>query len=66
MSIRCLQFFQKTNLETLIFALAYWERNFLVTFLEELKTQKIPFGINWPLEYKKRYLNLYQMFDFNN
>ena len=39
----CLQFFQKMNLKISISAL------FFVRFLEELKTPKSPFKINWPL-----------------
>ena len=34
----------------LIFALAYWGRNFSFVFWGELKKTKSPFKINWPLE----------------
>ena len=44
----CLQFFQKTNLEILVFALAGAE--IFRSFLEELKNPKFLFKINWPLE----------------
>jgi hypothetical protein len=44
----CLQFFQKTNLKILFFALTYWGRSFSFDFLEELKKTKSPFEINWP------------------
>jgi hypothetical protein len=37
----CLQFFQKINLKILIFALAYWDRNFLFFFWKNLKTRKV-------------------------
>ena len=41
---------KKTNLKTLIFALAYWGRNFLFVFWKNLKHQKKRhFEINWPL-----------------
>ena len=35
----CLQFSQKTNLKTQIFALAYWGRNFLFVFWENWQKQ---------------------------
>ena len=41
----------KMNLKMLIFALAYWGRNFLFVFLGELKKPKSPFEINWPLQH---------------
>ena len=37
----CLQFFQKTNLKTLIFALAYWGRNFSFIFWKYWKHKKL-------------------------
>ena len=40
-----LQFFQKTNENN-----STWRPNFSVYFLEELRTLKCPFEINWPLE----------------
>ena len=47
---RCLQFFQKTNLEILIFTLACLGRIFLFVFWKNWK-QKMSFRIkiNWPL-----------------
>ena len=45
-SFWCLQFSQKTNLKTQIFAIAYWGRNFFVGFLGVLKKPKCPFEIN--------------------
>ena len=41
MSFWFLQFFQKTNLKLIIFALSYRDRDFLVRILEELKKQKV-------------------------
>ena len=37
---------KKMNLKMLIFALAYWGRNFLFVLLGELKKPKSPFEIN--------------------
>ena len=39
----------KRNLKMLIFALDYWGRKFLFVLGGELKKQKSPFEINWPL-----------------
>ena len=44
-----LQSSQKTNLKMLIFALAYYGRNFSFVFWENWKQTKRPFEINWPL-----------------
>jgi hypothetical protein len=56
-----LQFFQKTDLKSLIFALArgtsspsLLEQKFFIRFLEELKTPKRHFEINWPLPVPKK------------
>ena len=49
MSFWCLQFSQKTNLKTQIFALAHWGRNFSFVFLGDLKKLKCPLEINGPL-----------------
>ena len=48
MSFWSLQFSQKMNLKTQIFALAYWGRTFSLVFWENWK-KKCPFEINWPL-----------------
>ena len=47
MSFWCLHFFQKANLKLLIFV-----QKIFVRFMEELKTPKRPFEINWPLVFQ--------------
>ena len=60
-----LQFFHKINLKILIFAPAYWGRNFSFVFWKNWKSQ-IPFEINWPLSATAHWtLNLWKTPDEN-
>ena len=56
MSLWCLQFFRKMNLKTLIFAPAYWGRNFSFVFWKNWK-HKSPFEINRPIKAKRYVLD---------
>ena len=63
MSFWCLQFFQKTNLKTQIFAPpSLLGQKFFIHFLEELKKPNSPFEINWPLVTVKSTVEISQNF----
>jgi hypothetical protein len=56
MSFWCLQFFQKTNENNSTWGTIVVRLNFFVWFLEELKTPKRHFEINWPFVFKGNFL----------